>query len=258
MSSTGLVDEASVMNRISLKRMVASFVVSATISGVSVTQSMAAVCEGEFTRPAYKTRSYYCAPGQMVQDDYDVGRKIPCEEMEVDHLISLRQAWGSGVCGEDLKRLANDPRNLKFTHWRINRAKGYLSPEDFARTRPRQISAVIIQDAEVVMREYRIKSRDQTIANRMLHYSTKGTKYTRIPISSVNAAILKKITYRQVGGKTVAYLGKRAIGYAVGVGIGIEAIMVAGWAVDWLTSPSQDERMKERAVFLRAVLEGNE
>jgi len=243
------------MKHVSVKRVAPLVLAALTICGCP-TQAVAAVCEGEFTRPAYKTRSYYCAPGQMVRDAYDHGREIPCEEMEVDHLISLRQAWDSGVCEEELKRLANDSRNLRFTHWRTNRAKGYLTPEEFAKRLPPQVSAAIMQDAEAVMRDYRVKSRDQTVAARMVAYATNGAAKTRIPMSALAGPIRKKIITRQIGGKVVAFIGKRAIGYALGVGVGIESIMAAGWATNWLTSPSQDERMKQRGTFFSAVLEG--
>ena len=110
------------------------------------------------------------------------------------------------------------------------------------------------------MRAYRIKPGDQIVADRMLAYATNGVGHSRIPISAVNSTIQRKITYKQVGGRSVAFLGKRVIGYTlgvgVGVGVGVEAIMVAGWAAEWLTSPSQDDRMKERAGHLKAILEG--
>ncbi len=235
---------------------VVTFFLYGTIFGAGAAQTTAS-CEGVFVRPAYKTRGYYCAAGQLVQDAYDYGKSIRCEEMEVDHLVSLRQAWDSGVCGDDLKRLANDPRNIKFTHWRTNRSKGYLQPESFAKTRAPEISEMIVRDAEAVMRAYRIKPDDQIVADRMLRYVTSGAGHTRVPISAVRKEVRGRIVYKQVGGKTIAFLGKRAIGYTLGAGLGVEVIMAAGWAVEWLTSPAQDDRMKERAVHLKAVLEGS-
>ncbi|WP_353341618.1 hypothetical protein [Pelagimonas sp. KU-00592-HH] len=87
-------------------------------------------------------------------DQYSDGRKVPCEHMEVDHLVSLFHAWNSGVCGENLKRLANDPRNLRFTHWQTNRAKGALSPEEFADTLPRKVARNVLADADALRSEY--------------------------------------------------------------------------------------------------------
>lgn len=232
-----------------------SMIVSAFVVLSYSTQAWASICEGKFTRPAYKTRGFHCSTGQMVRDAYEVTSEIACEEMEVDHLVSLRQAWDSGVCGEELKRLANDPRNLRFTYWKTNRAKGYLQPEVFAKTRSDAIAREITRDAEVIMREYRIKTKTQLLSGRMLFFATNGVKHIRIPISSINGSIRNKLVYRKVGEKTVVFIGKRAIGYAVGVGVGIEAVMAAGWAAGWLTSPSQDEQMKKRAEFFRFVLE---
>lgn len=238
-----------------LSKIVVAFVLTGSIVcawGINTTAS----CDGEFTRPAYKSRGYYCSPGQMVRDAYDPSKEVVCEEMEVDHLISLRQAWESGICGDDLKRLANDPRNLKFTHWRTNRLKGYLQPEVFAKTRSLQVAEMVIRDAEAVRQAYPIKSHDQIYVDRMLDYATNGAPHVPFPVASLSKGVRTGILYKQVGGRTVAFVGKRAVGYAIGVGATVEVVMAAGWAADWLTSPSQDERMRERAEYLMAVLEG--
>lgn len=96
----------------------------------------ASICETAFSRPAYRTRQAFCSVGEMVEDAYDPGVSYPCEEMEVDHFISLSYAHRNGVCNQDkLKRLANDPENLRLTNWQTNRAKASLSPEEFATKR---------------------------------------------------------------------------------------------------------------------------
>ncbi|MHB1115577.1 hypothetical protein [Sideroxydans sp.] len=230
--------------------------ISALVCLTYSAEVFASICEEKFSRPSYKTRGFYCTPGQMVRDAYELDREIACEEMEVDHLVSLRQAWDSGVCGDDLKRLANDPRNLRFTYWQTNRAKGYLQPEVFAKTRSDAIARQVTRDAEVIMSEYRIKTKSQLLSDRFLFYATSGSKHIRIPLASINESIRNRLTYRKVGEKTVVYVGKRAVGYAIGVGLAIEAVMAAGWAADWLTSPSQDAQMKKRAEYFRSVLEG--
>ena len=223
---------------------------------VSGAQSNLKACKGDFIRPAYKSRGFYCSPGQVIKDAYDPKRKLLCEEMEVDHLISLRHAWDSGVCGEDLKRLANDPRNLRFTYWKTNRSKGYLSPENFAKTRSRDVSKSIVRDANTLRTDYRIATRDKVVRARILSYALSGNNYKTIPLSSISSSVLKRITYKKINGKNVAFLAGRAIGYSVVVGLGIEAINASGWAVDWLMSPSRDERMNERAITLKAILRG--
>lgn len=162
--------------------------------GIISESTAAAVCEGDFIRPAYKTRSHYCKKGEMVEDAYAPGTFIPCEAMEVDHLISLRHAWDRGVCGKDLKRLANDPRNLKFTHWRTNRAKGYSSPEDFAKTLPSSVAKKVRSDAATLMKDYKILSRDAAISRRMLSYASGKIKTTHIALSSIPNSVRKKIT----------------------------------------------------------------
>ena len=232
------------------------FLSIALIWSVCTAQTAVAACEGEFKRPSYKTRGYYCAPGELVEDAYELGHEILCSEMEVDHLISLRQAWDSGVCGDDFRRLANDPRNLKFTYWRTNRTKGSQAPEIFASTRSKQVSEMIMNDANSLMKEYKIQPANSSIENRVLAYARNGVKHTSIPISALSKSVRDKIIFKKIGGETVAYFGKRAIGYAVGMATGIELIRVTVWAAEWLTSPSQDERMEERAVFFKELLGG--
>lgn len=107
------------------------------------------ICDTLFKRPAYPTRQAFCAPGEFVEDAYDPGTFYPCERMEVDHLVSLRYAHKNGVCDpNDLRKLANDPDNLRLTYWRTNRAKGTLSPEEFAvRRLSSEAADTVIQDA---------------------------------------------------------------------------------------------------------------
>ncbi|WP_223429052.1 hypothetical protein [Tateyamaria pelophila] len=96
----------------------------------------ASVCDTAFVRPAYPTRQAFCSIGEMVEDAYNPGVSYPCQEIEVDHFISLSYAHKNGVCDPDkLRRLANDPDNLRLTHWQTNRAKAALSPEEFATRR---------------------------------------------------------------------------------------------------------------------------
>jgi len=92
-----------------------------------------ALCDTVFKRPTYPTRQAFCSSGELIEDAYDPGVFHSCENMEVDHLVSLRYAHRNGVCDpNDLRRLANDPNNLKLTYWRTNRSKATLSPEEFA------------------------------------------------------------------------------------------------------------------------------
>ncbi|MDF3351930.1 hypothetical protein HKX17_17670 [Sulfitobacter sp. KE34] len=114
-------------------------------------------CEHEFYRPSYKTRGSYCTVGQYVGDQYAAGRKVKCEDVEVDHLISLFYAYSQGICGDTLKRLANDPRNLRFTHRQTNRAKGSKSPEEFALSLTAPMSEQVKYDADALRAEYGLK-----------------------------------------------------------------------------------------------------
>lgn len=214
----------------------------------------AQVCLEPYSRPSYPTRKAFCSTGESVVDAYQIGQTILCEEMEVDHLISLRQAWHSGVCGEDLKRFANDRRNLRFTYWLTNRKKGYLSPEDFATQLPDELAERVILDSQALMRDYGIRPREEAILYRMQRLAELSVAHARIPISSISSELFKKFTFRTVGGKTIVFIGKKAIGLAVGAGAVIEFISVAGWAEDLLTTPNQSSRMAARAEMLRAIM----
>jgi hypothetical protein len=111
--------------------------------------SVEGVCETVFSRPTYPTRQEFCGVGDRVEDAYAPGIFRSCESMEVDHLVSLRFAHRNGVCDQrELRRLANDPDNLRLTYWRTNRAKGTLSPEEFAvkRLSP-EVAETVINDA---------------------------------------------------------------------------------------------------------------
>jgi hypothetical protein len=223
---------------------------------VGLSTSMAAPCLGIYERPAYTSRGHFCSFGQMIEDAYKPGHRIRCEEAEVDHLISLRQAWDSGVCGPNLQRLANDPKNLRLTYWRTNRAKGFLPPDQFARNLPAPVAKRVLQDASALMRVYGIKSREQAVAARMLAYATAPKGHVRVPASAIGPTVRNKLTKSRVGNRVVVFIGKKAIGYAVGAAVGVEVIMTCAWAADWLTSPSQDERMKQREAFFREILDG--
>lgn len=110
------------------------------------------ICDTPFKRPPYPTRQAHCVLGEPVEDAYQPGTFYSCERMEVDHLVSLRYAHRNGVCDpDDLRRLANNPSNLKLTYWRTNRAKGTLSPEEFAikRLSPEAADLVIRTAAEL-------------------------------------------------------------------------------------------------------------
>jgi hypothetical protein len=124
------------------------------IAHTTPAQAQQTSCDHPFSRPYYKTRGEYCSIGQLVDDQYSLGQKVKCEDVEVDHLVSLFYAYTQGVCGDDLKRLANDPRNLRFTHRQTNRAKASKSPEEFADTLPPKLAENVLSDADGLRSEY--------------------------------------------------------------------------------------------------------
>ena len=91
---------------------------------IGVQYSLAEDCRVGFKRPNYKTRQFHCSPGDLVPDAYEVNVKNLCEDTEYDHFISLKQAWCAGLSEEQMKKIANDPRNIKPTKMQTNRSKG--------------------------------------------------------------------------------------------------------------------------------------
>ena len=112
--------------------------------------SFAKECPIGFKRPNYPTRANFCQGGK-VPDYYNFDKEIPCSDMEVDHLIPLKFAHCYGLSDEQLKRFANDPKNLRFTHWKTNRSKGAKTLEEFVNTlEPSMKSRALIDGIEVL------------------------------------------------------------------------------------------------------------
>ena len=124
------------------------------LGGTSV---VAQECPLGFKRPSYKTRSAYCSTGEYVPDAYNFGKKILCERMEVDHLIPLKLAHCAGLSDEQLKRLANDPKNLRFTLMKTNRSKGAKDLYSFVQTLDPKMQKKVLIDGVNLMNDYEIR-----------------------------------------------------------------------------------------------------
>ena len=165
------------------------------LSLLTATTVRASGCDEPFVRPYYVSRSSICAAGEYVVDSYAPGSKVRCDEMELDHLVSLRQAWESGVCGEDLKRFANDPLNLRPTYWRTNRTKGRMSPFSFSERLDGEVAVNVQRDALIVMRKYGIMSRrelfDRKYAAHILRMGAVSVPFSKLAQSSGRYTIKK-------------------------------------------------------------------
>lgn len=113
-------------------------------------------CPTGFKRPSYKTRSFYCSPGEFVKDYYNGDKRIACIDMEVDHLIPLKVAHCAGLSEDALKRLANDPDNLRFTTMNTNRSKGAKNLHDFAITLTPENREKVLRDGIKIKEKYLI------------------------------------------------------------------------------------------------------
>lgn len=186
-------------------------------------------------------------------DSYAPGVRIRCEDMEVDHLISLREAWESGVCGDDLKALAKDPRNLRFTYWKTNRSKGRMPALEFANRLDGRVARLVEDDALILMKHYGILSHREALERRYLARLAQ-IPATRIPFSVLKAHSIEH-TIKKVGGKTVVFVGKRIVGTVVIVGSVYTAIELSSWAYGSLFLPSGDSASSERAARFKKVID---
>jgi hypothetical protein len=132
------------------------FFIFCLFSCIQVAKVHADACPTGFKRPSYKTRSFYCSAGEFVKDYYNGNKLIACKDMEVDHLIPLKVAHCAGLSEDALKRLANDPDNLRYTTMKTNRSKGAKSLDDFALTLSPHNREKVLRDGIRVMERYQI------------------------------------------------------------------------------------------------------
>lgn len=176
-----------------------------------------ASCSHEFFRPYYKTRSEFCRAGELVNDFY-TGKKIRCEDAEVDHVVSLREAYLQGVCGDELKKLAKDPDNLKLTHWTLNRRKGAMPVEDFVSQNKLNNDVKALKVANNIRTRYGVLSEGDAFSSRVANYFSRSNSATKVlPIATVRS--LKGVVEKQVGKNILLFSGKRLIGYIPGISL---------------------------------------
>ena len=230
----------------------AKLMLPSLLSFVTPAPSLALGCDQHFVRPYYVARASICAAGEYVEDSYAPGLRIRCEEMEIDHLVSLKQAWESGICGEDLKRFANDPLNLKPTYWRTNRTKGMMSPFLFSEQLDGEVADAVRRDALIVMRKYGILSRRELFDRR---YATHFLRSSTIPIPfSRLIKISGQYTIREIGEKTIILAGKRIVGTLTVVGGVYTAAEVSAWSYRHLFLPNRDDASKDRAAMFEEIM----
>ncbi len=174
------------------------------INFIALSASFAQACSSSFEIPTFKTRWQLCAAGQFVQDAYNPVSKRLCEEMEVDHLVSLYSAWSQGICGDELEGLANDPRNFRLTYWRTNRAKGSMSPEEFAATLPPEVAESVLRDAAEIGQDYKFNALQSLPAEVRLNEVSNELEQTRQELFASQNKVFSMRT------RTVHYRGKEA------------------------------------------------
>lgn len=231
---------------------IAQLLLPLLLSLMTPTATLALGCDEPFVRPYYVARSSICAAGEYVEDSYAPGSRIRCEEMELDHLVSLKQAWESGICGGDLKRFANDPLNLKPTYWRTNRTKGMMSPILFSEQLDGEVADSVRRDALVVMQKYGILSRSELFDRK---YATHFLRLSTVSIPFSN--LIKRsgqYTIREIGEKTFILAGKRIVGTLTVVGGVYTAAEVSTWSYRHLFIPNRDDASKDRAAMFEEIL----
>lgn len=226
-----------------------SILVFATLFCVS---AYADTCAHEFFRPYYKTRSSLCSSGELVSDFY-TGKRILCEEAEVDHIVSLREAYLGGVCGDELKSLAKDPENLRLTHWTINRRKGALKVEDFFANEKLSGEIQARNLAASIRTKYGVLSKEDAFSAHVANYYVRDRKmHKSVPITSVKS--LKGLTKRQIGKRVFYFSGKRLVGYTIGIGIAAEAIILIPDGFSALGRATSTPEERRRADYILELL----
>lgn len=214
--------------------------------------AIAASCSHEFFRPYYKTRNEFCRTGELITDFY-TGNKIRCEEAEVDHVVSLREAYLGGVCGDNLKKLAKDAENLRLTHWTINRRKGALLVEDFVSKEQLGGDIQARRVANKIRERYGVLSKDDAfsihIAN---HFSRSGNGIKILPIAAVRS--MKGISEKQIGKRILLFSGTRLIGYTAGIGLAAQAVMLIPDGFSSLGRAVSTDDEVRRADYIRELL----
>lgn len=239
-------------SRAALKALSLLLAIPSLSSLVTSNPAWALGCDEPFVRPSYVSRSTICSVGEYVVDSYAPGSQILCEEMELDHLVSLRQAWESGVCGDDLKRFANDRLNLRPTYWRTNRLKGRMSPFSFSQQLSEDVADTVRRDAVIVMQKYGILSHreliEQKFAALMLRMPTIPVPLPRL---SENAG---RFTLKRVGSKTLILAGKRVVGTITVVGGTYTAAEISLWSYRHLFIPDRNLASKDRAAKFEEII----
>lgn len=214
--------------------------------------AIAASCSHEFFRPYYKTRFEFCRSGELIIDFY-TGNKIRCEDAEVDHVVSIREAYLGGVCGDDLKKLAKDPDNLRLTHWTINRQKGALPVEDFVSQARLSGDIQVRRVADNIRERYGVLSKDDAFSTHIANYFSRSRNGTKIlPIAAVRS--MKGIVKKQVGRRILIFSGTRLIGYTVGIGLAAETIMLIPDGFNALGRAVSTDDEVRRAVYIEELL----
>lgn len=220
----------------------------------------------DYKRPIHKQRRHFCTPfsGERITDEYTNGKKILCESMEVDHCVSLSWARKNGVCGDDLKRLANDPRNLLPTFWLTNRKKGSKSLHEFAETLTPSVKRKILARCEPVLKAYSIVAKKDLMNASLSRYNLEKLSAKTPPIpyyllkKALPLSLKDRLVVKKVSGRSVVFLGKRVVGYAVGVGAALEVITLVPMSLEKIslwTAEDFNDNKKARNEFFKEIIE---
>lgn len=79
----------------------------------------------------YPSRQEMCPNGTFFIDHF-TGKKHPCEEGHVDHIVPTKLLHSNGLCGDDLKNFSKDRDNLRMVHSRTNLEKSSKNPIQYA------------------------------------------------------------------------------------------------------------------------------
>lgn len=106
----------------------------ATLIAVLLTTGFSSeVAARDFNRAnyPYSRKDFGCLSPLDKVIDINTGATILCKFADLDHRVSLKEAFNAKLSNAEIRKLAKDKNNLVWTQSSINRAKGSLSSSEF-------------------------------------------------------------------------------------------------------------------------------
>ena len=118
----------------------------------------------------YPSRQQLCPNGKTFKDFF-TGTVYPCEQANVDHVISRKMAYDLGICGRRLEEFSADKDNLRLTHSKINIEKSSKNPILYAHRHGEKA----VERVEKIVKEMSPKYPNEIGLDRMRNHAMAGS-----------------------------------------------------------------------------------